>query len=910
MRGRRARHLVLLIGLPTITIDARAAEPMAVTLAADTQLPVTLMLASDPPTTDQGGGAQVVEPGGYTPTPLANPVARTTELPPPILKPKTRVPQDTRALAGEERAPVSAEGTPTVPAGAGPEAVPLPYSITINGIGVGDATLLQLRDGRLLASQTDLARWRVMPPPATQFLLQGDSYYPLDSVPGFRAVLDATRQRADLTFSPAAFKLTRLAVASLQQTIATKPQAFGAFFNYDLLGSHSQGFGSPDSNSLAGFGEFAAFDTWGSLVTNFAATNLAADHNAVDGGERKFVRLDSTYTRDDPSTLRTLIIGDTIGGASLIGRPVRLGGIRYARDFSTQPGFLVYPQPALTGEAALPSVVDVYLNGVRQQTQRIAPGPFQLDAVPSINGQGQVQLVVRDLLGREQVISQSYFTGARQLAKGLTDFSYEAGFLRRNLGTKDSDYANLAAIGTQRYGFTDNFTGEARVEFLDNGLQGGGIGGTYGIYPLGVFTAAGAASHSSAGSGGQALLGFNRVVRRNISFGFQYVASTPNYRVVGLDQRVSPPERQFTANANLSLARFGGLGIGYFNVKTRGDYLGTNSSVAGSTFISDTSNSSNGQRLTTEFYTASYSTSYHGIGGSFVLTRRVEPTRDLSVQVRGILPLDNRRYLSTNYTYQKSDTGQSTGLVGARFQQGLPSDLGVGYNVEVRQAHGDFADNDIQVDAGAALNAKYASSSIDVSHRDDGNAFRATVGGSIGTFAGHNFATRRIGSSFALVETGIEGIDLTVQNQPAARTDAAGVAVLPFIQAYNLNRVQVDPTNLPINVVIPNDTVDAVPYFRAGVLISMPATITHTAIATLVRPNGKTVPAGATLTVAGAVNPVGRKGLVYISSVTPGVTTGVATWGVGQRCTVTLTVPDNADFQYDLGALTCQEPAK
>jgi outer membrane usher protein FimD/PapC len=68
-------------------------------------------------------------------------------------------------------------------------------------------------------------------------------------------------------------------------------------------------------------------------------------------------------------------------------------------------------------------------------TSSVQPGPFQLTNVPIVTGAGQMQLVVRDLLGRETVISQSYCIAPVLLAPGVTDFSFEAGALRENYGT-------------------------------------------------------------------------------------------------------------------------------------------------------------------------------------------------------------------------------------------------------------------------------------------------------------------------------------------------------------------------------------------------------------------------------------------------------------------------------------------
>jgi outer membrane usher protein len=99
-----------------------------------------------------------------------------------------------------------------------------------------------------------------------------------------------------------------------------------------------------------------------------------------------------------------------------------------------RPGFVTMPQLTLAGEAALPSTVEVLVNNARRVSQQVQPGPFELTNVPVITGAGELNRVVRDLLGRETIVQQSYYASPRLLAPGLADFSFEAGWLRTGYG--------------------------------------------------------------------------------------------------------------------------------------------------------------------------------------------------------------------------------------------------------------------------------------------------------------------------------------------------------------------------------------------------------------------------------------------------------------------------------------------
>ncbi len=154
------------------------------------------------------------------------------------------------------------------------------------------------------------------------------------------------------------------------------------------------------------------------------------------GARAVFSRLDTSWRYDLPHRMETLVAGDTVGVGGGWSRPVRYGGIRWGRDFGMRPGYVTLPQISLAGQAALPSTVEVLVNNARRLSQPVQPGPFDLTNVPITTGAGEIGLVVRDLLGRETVVTQSYYASPRLLAPGLSDFSFESGLLRTGYGRR------------------------------------------------------------------------------------------------------------------------------------------------------------------------------------------------------------------------------------------------------------------------------------------------------------------------------------------------------------------------------------------------------------------------------------------------------------------------------------------
>src|SRR3546814_18560363 len=104
-----------------------------------------------------------------------------------------------------------------------------------------------------------------------------------------------------------------------------------------------------------------------------------------------YTTLFRSWSWSSQQQLWTLNVGDFISGNLAWSRPTRMAGVQWRRDFGLQPQLLTDPIPQFLGEAALPSAVELYVNGVRQYSGQIAPGPLKLNTVPNLNGSGAEQ---------------------------------------------------------------------------------------------------------------------------------------------------------------------------------------------------------------------------------------------------------------------------------------------------------------------------------------------------------------------------------------------------------------------------------------------------------------------------------------------------------------------------------------
>ncbi len=144
------------------------------------------------------------------------------------------------------------------------------------------------------------------------------------------------------------------------------------------------------------------------------------------------LRLDSSFVFAHADTMTLGTLGDAITGGVNWSRPVRFGGGQISRQFALRPDLVTAPLPSVSGSAAVPSTVDVYVDNIRVASRDVAAGPFRINNIPVPARPAQPGVVVRDVTGRETVTAVPFFTSPKLLAPGEFDFSLEGGVPRYN----------------------------------------------------------------------------------------------------------------------------------------------------------------------------------------------------------------------------------------------------------------------------------------------------------------------------------------------------------------------------------------------------------------------------------------------------------------------------------------------
>jgi len=772
----------------------------------------------------------------------------------------------------DKRPPVPAPAgmTPPAPAPAAPAATPagttapgpneLLLDVYVNEQEQHETALfLQLSSGELLAQPADLQNWRLIVPNVSVMRYDNTDFYPLKAIPGSRFQIDTATQTIHITV-PASALASSVIDGFYAGGAPPQPSPPGGFLNYSLFASHTLG-----STVTNGFMELGLFNSLG-VVTD---TELGNDLN---GPGRQWIRLETTFTHDRPDAIASLRIGDAITSGGMTGLDVRFGGIQYGTNFATQPGLATLPLPSIGGSAAVPSTVQLYVNGVLQRTQQVQPGPFLVPTVPVSTGPGVITLVVRDLLGRQQVITEPFYAANTLLAKGLDDYSYSFGKERLNFGVESDDYGPALASAVFRRGYTDSFTGEVRGEAAP-GQQTAGLGGFFSAGTAGVFNLAVAGSHStSLGDGGLGQVGY-QYLGSVFNAGMNVQVASPHFTQAGYLPGTSAPHLQASADVGAFLGSAGSASLGY--IREDDPVLGK-------------------IRLMTFNYTKT-------LGASAFLSFNVY--RDLSGQGNSgellsiTLPLGEQRSASFGVSHQSGNTAPF-----AEIQRSLPAGTGYGYRLATQfgpqgSSQGEL---DYQNDVGT-----YDVSAL---HSAGQTLYQGGLSGGLGYIGGDFFASRTIDSSFAVVEVpGQANVDVYAQNQVVGQTDSHGYAVIPRLNPYQENHIGYDPRNLPLDTDIAAANMTLVPYFRSGLLARFDVKTLHGVTFVLKLPDGQPVPAGAVITVPGQATPfpVGYDGEAYVTGL-PAKARLQASWA-DQTCEFTVEVPsDNKDPLPDLGMFTCE----
>jgi outer membrane usher protein len=748
-------------------------------------------------------------------------------------------------------------GAPALAADTGDSFAEAIVELHINGQAEGSTLVVRHdTDGTLLIKASDLPALHLKTPASGAVMVNGERYYRLGTEIGASVTLDTATQTANVTLPAGAFagSSTRVGSHDIPPPIA----GFGGFANYDIYAEQTSG---PDV--VGAFVETGLFSPYGVLTDSMLVR--------YDDERRGAVRLDSTWTTDFPQRASTLRVGDAISVSGAWGRSVRFGGLQFGTNFSTQPTLITTPMLTAHGDAVVPSTVDIFVNGQPVASQDVPAGPFTINQVPAITGSGQMQVVVTDALGRQQIIAQSYYTGPSLLREGLSEYSFEVGAIRQRYGSSSNSYGSMVAAATYRRGLTDTFTAEVHAEGMANGAKAIGADASWQVGSVGVLSLT-AAAGGDGSNGWLAGAGFEHAGDRVSVFARSQVASR-TFSQLGSSPNEPQPRQRLFGGLGFDLGNLGSLHLAY----------------GLQTFWSAPSEQMLG---------ISHSVTLGAYGFlNFIANQSIGSNRATDLFLNWTLPFGERKTANVSLQHASDPgAGRDNFEAVATLQKGLPVGPGTGYRMLVSSAGDGQLGYSLQGHAGTA--------EVDYARRNGVDGVRAGLTGGIAVTSAGIMPSRRLDQSFAVVKVAdYPGMTVLVENQPVGRTDSRGRILLDTLRPYQRNQISVDPTQLPMDASLSTSKIEVTPSYRSGAVVAFPVHRASAVTFRLVQEDGSPVPAGATVTLGETSSPVALDGLVYLADAA-GRHDAVATW-VDHRCSFGFERREGNDPLPDLGTIVC-----
>ncbi|WP_395397544.1 fimbria/pilus outer membrane usher protein [Novosphingobium sp. BL-8A] len=533
-----------------------------------------------------------------------------------------------------------------------------------------------------------------------------------------------------------------------------------------------------------------------------------------------FRREGTRIVYDDERHLARYTAGDLEPVARGFSGTSPMAGLSMSRVYADlDPQRNIQPRGQRSFTLTRASTVETIVNGQSVQVTRLNPGTYDIGDFPFAQGSNNVQLLVRDDSGRENVISFSINFDRTLLAAGISEFGLYAG-VKAPFTTGGRHYTNdPIASGFFRHGLTEELTVGANFQ----AQQRGGVGGAEVVWasPIGTLSLNAAGSHNTSIGNGYAI---------NIGYEFSRVGKAGNSR--SLTGSIQATSKNFSLPDSLTASNPYSLEIGatysqsldannYFSLD--GFYSVGRSGKKDQVTASATYGWRPNQRilLTAEGF---YERNERGNGPGARLSLIYRFDRSSSVNADFDTQNDRARL-----SYQRS-SGTGVGSYNASANIDRVEDS-VGVNAAVNVLTN-------RAEVGAAHYTSFSNSGTIVDQRTSVRTAFSLA------FAGGSFAlSRPIYDSFAIVKphASLDGKAVYLdprQDDYMAKSGTFGGAVMPQLTAYSPRLLTYDVPDAPAGYDVGTGVIQFRPPYRSGHLIEIGSDYFVTYTGQLLKPDG------------------------------------------------------------------------
>ncbi len=714
------------------------------------------------------------------------------------------------------------------------------FGVILNSEEKGEYFAYLTSDGDYLMSKEDLRSIGFDDPAGKITEIQGKPYISLRSMEGVTFVFNEKTLSLEITAVPNLLQKQAVDFRPVRRTDVYYPKDSSAFFNYGL---------NYTGDGLLNYKSFTGTTQLGARIGDVLFLNDSMYTN--DETSERFVRLSTNMTYESRLDLNRGVLGDIYATSGYLGSAVNMGGISFSRNFNIDPYFIRQPMVDYTGFATLPSEVKVSIDGTQVKSDKISPGRFDLKNILSFNGVHDMEITIKDAFGREQTLRYPFYTTDILLKKGLSEFSYNAGFLREDYGVKSNDYSRFAYSFFHNYGITDSLTvgvrGEGLSDLANIGPQVSFLIKNYGV--LSLSTGASFGKSDSSGFAG--------------SLSYTYQQDKINFRL--LCNSYTEDYSTITTRSTDEKTRYElGAGIGY-GTKTLGSISFDFARISKYT----------GQDR--ESYTLNYSRNITKDSNIYLSVSHTKDDGSNTKFTLGLLYYPWKETLLSLNLQKDKDTDSQT----LQIQKNAPAGEGYGYRASASRSN--TIESEINsINPYFQYNGRYGIYSAEFigNYPNKGAAdeiFNLNASGGI-AYVGRTVAFGRpVSDSYGVVEIGdLKGVAVYHNNQLIGHTNRSGKVFIPNMTSYIDNYVTIEDKDIPVEYSLEKVTRNVSPPYRGGTYLSFDAIKVQAFIGRMeTKENGKTVPLElkeATLSVNGKKIDfvTARGGEFYLENIPPG----------------------------------------
>ncbi|KAF1004502.1 MAG: Outer membrane usher protein HtrE [Pseudomonas sp.] len=659
-------------------------------------------------------------------------------------------------------------------------------------------------------------------------LAAGRTCAPLEHyVPGSKVKIDLAEQA--LSLSVPSYYLTSNTSRTLVDPQSWDQGITAATLNYNANLYDSQ---TEDRHLTSGYAGLDAGFNLGRLHLRHSGTLTWAQQQGAD------YQRSSTYLQTDiPAWRSQLLLGEDSTSGEFFDA-ISFRGIRLNSDERMLPDAMRYYAPVVRGTANSNAKVSVYQRGFLIYEKTVAPGPFALSELQTASYGGDLEVRITEANGEVHGFTVPYATTVQLLRSGTSRYSLMVGqvqdlSLHERPGVVHGVYQHGLANDVTAYG------GSAFTESYMSALLGAAFNTRLGGIAADVTVA-----RTSLPEGGGRLRGSSYRVSYNKNLansGTDFSLTAYRYSTSGylsLRDAVFLQDRMRQGELQDDLSR----------LRNRMDVSISQHLWGGSLYFNSSSQRYWNRGGSALNYSIGYSNSWHDISYTLAAQRlRTEQKGDTpadddtqsstQITLNISMPLGGegrRRTTLNSFVSRASDAGTqiTTGVSGVLGAQGNSSySVSASHDRERRttteNASLDFRLPQTEIGTSLSRGPGYRQLSLSatgglVAHRGGLTASQA-LGETIGVIHAPNAKGARVGYS-------------------DSRIDGRGYAIIPNLNPYQLNSVDLDPSGISRDVEIKTSTRNVAPHAGAIVQLDYPTEVAHALLIDSRAPGGEPLP--------------------------------------------------------------------